>query len=229
MATIELGAFAEWDVLGAYVPQEVVLEAGARWDVLGAPQEVVLAASAMWHVRTMTTLAATAEWNVTTANPVVLATTSEWDAKHLTTLAATAGWDIERRPTDVDPIAQLNGITLDVVEFDTGGYSLNFELIEHYDDSILMHNVRKGLGERRPRIRVTGTTAADLDAKEAAIRAACIAGGAFVWQSRDKNGTLGAVQTDSVAPSDEPSFAKDQEREALFQSYATLVLRIWPP
>jgi hypothetical protein len=159
---------------------------------------------------------------------VTLSASASWHVKGLVTLAASAAWNIERRATDVDPIAQLSGITLDVIEFDPGGVPLRFNELEHYDGSIGMHNVRPGLGERRPRIRVTGSSPSNLDAQEAAIRAACVAGGTFVWQSRDKNGNLGTMQTDTVLPSDEPSFVKDQEREALFKSYALLTLRIAP-
>ena len=148
----------------------------------------------------------------------------EDSVEHLAWHAAHDQW----RPAMAYPICQLNGITLHVVEFDPGGEGQVYDKYEHYDGSIRLHNMRGDLFDRRVKVRVTGTTPSNLDSQEEAIKAACAAGGSFTWQSLRDNGSTGPVKSDAFAPSDQPSFERDQEREALFRSYATLVLRMWP-
>ena len=126
------------------------------------------------------------------------------------------------------PICQLNGINLNPVgELDGGGEPSVYDEIRHYDGSLVIHDVRTGVYEAQVPIVVTSTTHSGLAAKEAAIRAACQAGGSFTWQSV-KDADVGPVITNTVIPSDEPSFVRNKRREALHRSYATLRLKLMP-
>jgi hypothetical protein len=228
MAQVALGAAAEWDVLGTPAVQTTTLSAGARWDVLGAPAAVVLTAGARWNVRGTTTLSAEASWNVVAANPVRLLAGAGWNVKSLVRLTGAAEWTVERRPEDVSTFCQLNGINLNVVEFDPGDEPQVFDKMEHHDGSIGLHNMRPDIFDRRVRVKCRGTSHTDLDGQEDAIKAACMAGGTIAWQSVDAGGAVGPMHSDAFAPSDAPSFVRDKTREALYRSYATLVLRMWP-
>ena len=45
---------------------------------------------------------------------------------------------------------------------------------------------------------------------------------------RAPSGDIGPLRTYSFAPSPKPGFTRDRTREALWRSYATLALRVWP-
>jgi hypothetical protein len=100
------------------------------------------------------------------------------------------------------PICQLNGINLTpMTEVDPGGQPSIYDEIRHYDGSLVIHDVRTGVFEAQVPIMVSDATHSGLAAKEAAIRAACAAGGTFIWQSV-KGADVGPVITNTVIPSD---------------------------
>jgi hypothetical protein len=227
-APVHQGWLSSWVVRTEYVPQPVALQRTCRWRVLAEPAAVRLSRQLGWRVLESVGQQWDGGWLVRDVSPVAQQWTGAWRARNLVRLATSPAWAVGRRAADVDPFAQLNGISLHVVEMDPGGSPLKFDLIEHYDRSLVMHNVRPDLYECRVRIRVTGSSPSDLQSQENAIAAACLAGGTFAWQSVDANGVTGPMVSYSVAPSDEPSFVRDQERESLFRSYSDLRLRIWP-
>ncbi len=221
------------------LPGGVRLTLTSRRKTWGAAAAVRLSLISARKTHVLTTLTLVSERKTVAAARVRLTLLSERITKALTRLTlssarrtAMATWTPPDPPileVDMEPFAQINGIPLHVVgEMSPGGKPSVYDVIRHYDGSLVLHDLRSDLYERGVPVKVEGTSSADLSAQEAAICAACAAGGSFVWQSIEADGTPGTLEDIAFAPSDMPSFVRNQEREALWWSYATLVLKVWP-
>lgn len=226
---VRSGFVCEYAVRLLWTGELVARDLAGGWRVLSVPAEVSKDVRGRWRVAGLARSDLTGRWSVVEERLVRSSASGAWRVAALLRRDVRGSWTVERRPNDMYPTCQLNGISLRVIrDFEPGGAVVSYDEIRHYDGSLRVHDVRHGIYERRVDIMLTAATPAALDAEEEQIRAACRAGGTFVWQSRGPGGALGPVKVDTVVPSDVPSFVRNKTREALYRSFATLALRIMP-
>ena len=230
-----------WAVRAVLEPELVRREWHLGWRVLTEPGLVRREWHLGWRVTTTVQQTWDLSWRVRDTDPVRQTWHLGWRVGQLVRREWHLGWKVARRShidpgtgleviDDVDPYFSLNGITdIIVVSGDPGGEDPQGDVILHYDGSLVMHDIRvRGYYEQRWQVRIEDDDYATLLSREEAIRSACRAGGTVIFQDVDKYGVPGPAQSWSFIQSPKPSFAIDQEREALWRSSATLVLRIMP-
>jgi hypothetical protein len=215
------------------------------WHVLGEATTHSKTLAFSWNVTGTHSVTLPFAWDVTDTDPRHVTSPFSWTVGGLHHVVLPFSWKVARRShteidpgtgdpveviDDVDAYADVNGIQVEVPdEWRPPSFDPQGDLIQHSDGSLLLHDVRyRDLAQMEVPVKLSDNDHVSLDAQEEALKAACLAGGTFRWQSVGPGGDVGPMKSYTFAPSPAPVFARNRKREALYRSYASLNLRVWP-
>ena len=196
----------------------------SRWHVLAVAGAVSREWDSSWRVTETVTQTWDGSWLVKATDPVTQHWHSQWKVSTFVRATFDSAWEVDRAYSgglyDVATTCQLNGIDLNnlTTTFLRAGVQLGddgqeYDVIRHYDGSLVIHDARKTLVDMVIPLKLVATDAGTLKTLVDSIREAAVAGGSLVWQDADfDGGSAGDVETFTIAPTS----ANDPERDVLF-------------
>jgi hypothetical protein len=220
MATVCLGLISSRCTRRIYPAEVVGLTLLSRRQTLRDPQTVTLTMTSQRRTRSVVTLTVESQRQTVEAARVRLTLESERRTRILARLTLVSSRHTDRRAItpggEEDVVTVLcifngidlnNGTTTHVMADanELGVDAPTYDVIRHYDGSLVLHDVRDELSTLSIKCRAHFGDAASLESWLAGLRAACAAGGSLSFAP-----TLGSpVRTFGIVPSPGPQVNED--------------------
>ena len=231
------GCRSSWSFRTPWLGEAVRAEVKSAWDIQADPVAVRSTTTSSWRLPNLVRTEKLSSWDIVTAVRVRSASSSSWRIRDVVRSAKASTWDVWNNP--VDPpytppwevpvpqyrtIAQLNGINLNdgITTFLMPGAQLGddsdeFDLIRHYDGSLVQHDVRGTLVDMSIPVKFACASPSDLNTLVNSVRASARAGGSFTWA--DGGSVQGPLQTFQLAVGS----GSDAPRDFLFRKRNTAI------
>ena len=216
---VQLGLISSRCTRRNYPAEVVTLTLLSERRTLRGPQAVTLTVTSERQTHSLTRLTLTAERKTVAAARVRLTLESERITGSLARLTLLSSRQTDRRelaPEEEDVVTVLcsfnginlnNGTTTHVMADgnELGVDTPTYDIIRHYDDSLVLHDVRNELSTVSIKCRAHFSDATSLESWLAGLRAACAAGGSLSFAPR----TGSPVRTFTIVPSPAPQVNED--------------------
>jgi len=220
VTTTQLGLICQRCTRRTYGPSAVTLTLTSRRKTLRDPQAVTLTMTSRRRTRSVVNLTLESQRKTVEAARVRLTLESQRKTGVLARLTLTSSRHTDRRAITpggeediVTVLCSFNGIDLNngtTTHVMSDGNELGvdapaYDVIRHYDGSLVLHDVRDELSTLSIKCRAHFGDAASLESWLAGLRAACAAGGSLSFAP-----TLGSpVRTFTIVPSPGPQVNED--------------------